>query len=83
MQIVYQAQDIAEAHIVAGMLRANGIEAHVAGHYLQGALGEVGTFNLAQVKVDGSDFMNARILIEEYEHNTCNPNNHNEEQHGP
>ncbi|WP_432695468.1 DUF2007 domain-containing protein [Marinobacterium sp. YM272] len=78
MQIVYQAQDIAEAHIVAGMLRASGITAHVAGHYLQGALGEVGTFNLAQVKVDESDFLDARILIDEYEHN-----NRNEEQNGP
>ena len=83
MQIVYQAQDIAEAHIVAGMLRANGIEAHVAGHYLQGALGEVGTFNLAQVKVDETDFMNARILIDEHEDNSCNHSNLNEEQYGP
>lgn len=78
MQIVYQAQDIAEAHILAGMLRANGIDAHVAGHYLQGAFGEVGTFNLAQVTVKACDFLAARILVEEYEHN-----NRNEEQYGP
>ncbi|MBV1787963.1 DUF2007 domain-containing protein [Marinobacterium sp. D7] len=77
MLIVYHAQDIAEAHIVAGMLRAQGIDAHVAGHYLQGALGEVGTFNLAQVQVSNEDFLEARILVEEYERN-----NRNEEQHG-
>ncbi|MBR9885092.1 MAG: DUF2007 domain-containing protein [Oceanospirillales bacterium] len=77
MLIVYHAQDIAEAHIVAGMLRANGIDAHVAGHYLQGAFGEVGTFNLAQVQVRNEDFLDARILVEEYERNS-----HNEEQHG-
>jgi hypothetical protein len=66
VELVYQAQDFTEAHIVAGMLRANGIEAHVAGHYLHGALGEVGTMNLAQVHVQKSDFIAARILIEEY-----------------
>jgi len=69
MEIAYRAQDITEAHIVAGMLRANGIEAHVAGHYLQGAMGEVGTLNLAQVQVTQADFLAARILIDEYETN--------------
>ena len=70
MQIAYHAQDLAEAHIVAGMLRAHGIDAHVAGHYLQGALGEVGTFNLAQVKVSDEDYLAARILIDAYEQNS-------------
>jgi len=76
MLIVYHAQDMAEAHIVAGMLRAHGIDAHVAGHYLHGALGEVGTFNLAQVQVGNEDFLEARILVEEYERNS-----HDEEHH--
>lgn len=69
MEIAYQAQDITEAHIVAGMLRANGIDAHVAGHYLQGAMGEVGTLNLAQVKVAATDYLAARVLVEEYQRN--------------
>lgn len=69
MEIAYQAADITEAHIVAGMLRANGIDAQVAGHYLHGALGELGTQNLAQVKVTREDFLAARILLEEYERN--------------
>jgi hypothetical protein len=79
MEIAYRAQDITEAHIVAGLLRANGIEAHVAGHYLHGAMGEVGTLNLAQVQVPTDDFLAARILIEEYERNPLE----NEEQYGP
>jgi hypothetical protein len=79
MEIAYRAQDITEAHIVAGLLRANGIKAHVAGHYLHGAMGEVGTLNLAQVQVPTDDFLAARILIEEYERNPLE----NEEQYGP
>lgn len=78
MEIAYQAQDITEAHIVAGMLRANGIQAQVAGHYLHGALGELGTQNLAQVKVGQEDFLAARILIEAYERNQLE----DEEPHG-
>ena len=46
MQIAYRARDITEAHIIAGLLRANHIEAHVGGHYLQGALGEIGAAGL-------------------------------------
>ncbi|WP_303285526.1 DUF2007 domain-containing protein [Marinobacter sp. SS8-8] len=34
MQIAYRARDITEAHIVAGLLEANGIEAFVGGHCL-------------------------------------------------
>lgn len=41
MQIAYRARDITEAHIVAGMLEANGIDAYVGGHYLQGAMGKL------------------------------------------
>lgn len=48
MQIAYRARDITEAHIIAGLLRANHIEAHVGGHYLQGALGEIGVARLYQ-----------------------------------
>jgi len=35
MKIIYKARDIIEAHIVSGMLNANGIETHVGGYYLQ------------------------------------------------
>tara|TARA_R110002124_G_scaffold85971_3_gene222644 strand:- start:33411 stop:33530 length:120 start_codon:yes stop_codon:yes gene_type:complete len=34
LQIAYRARDITEAHIVAGLLEANGIEAFVGGHCL-------------------------------------------------
>ena len=67
MQIVYKAQDISEAHIVAGMLQANGIEAHVGGYYLQGAIGDIGTLNLANVHVSDEDVRLARSMIREYE----------------
>ena len=69
MQIVYRAGDITEAHIIAGLLRANAIEAYVGGHYLQGAMGEIGTAGFTNVHVADADWILARHLIEDYEAN--------------
>ena len=38
LKTVFRANDIVEAHIVAGMLQAEGIKTFVGGHYLQGAV---------------------------------------------
>jgi len=67
MKIVFQASDILEAHIVAGMLQAENIEAHVGGHYLQGGIGDLAPTGLASVSVADDDSEAARRLIREYE----------------
>ncbi|MGB1477807.1 DUF2007 domain-containing protein [Marinobacter sp. MA] len=67
LQIAYRAKDITEAHIVAGLLEANGIEAYVGGHYLQGAMGEIGAAGFSNVHVGDEDLYRARQLVSEYE----------------
>ena len=67
MKLVYKASDINEANIVAGMLRANGIEAHVGGFYLQGGVGDLAATDFANVHVADEDIELARTLIAEYE----------------
>lgn len=67
MQIAYRARDITEAHIIAGLLKTSGIEAHVGGHYLQGAMGEIGAAGFTNVHVDDEDWVRSRALIEDYE----------------
>lgn len=69
MLIAYRARDLAEAHIVSGMFHAQGIEAHVGGHYLQGAMGEIGAAGFTNVHVEDEDYPRARELIAEYEAN--------------
>jgi len=64
---IYSAADIGEAHIVKGMLQANGIEAHVGGHYLQGGIGELAALDFATVYIHRDDLEQARQLIDEYE----------------
>lgn len=67
MQIAYRARDLAEAHIVAGLLQSRGIESHVGGHYLQGAMGEIGAAGFTNVHVEDEDYSRARVLVAEYE----------------
>lgn len=67
MQIAYRARDLAEAHIVAGLLQSRGIEAHVGGHYLQGAMGDIGAAGFTNVHVEDDDYLQARALVAEYE----------------
>ena len=65
MKIIYRAGNIVEAHIVAGMLRANGIEAHVGGHYLQGGVGDLSPMGFATVMTDEQDLEMALKLVRE------------------
>ena len=67
MRIVYNANDITDAHLVAGLLEANGIKCHVGGHYLQGGIGELATMGFANVQVADEDFGPALNLLLEHE----------------
>ena len=67
MKLVYSASDIIEANIVAGMLRAHGIDTHVGGYYLQGGVGELAAQDFAKVHVADEDEALAVSLIKEYE----------------
>ncbi|WP_410473992.1 DUF2007 domain-containing protein [Guyparkeria sp. TX1] len=68
MKTIYRAADILEAHIVAGMLNAEGIEAEVAGFYQQGAVGQLAPQDFARVMlIDERDEDRAERVIAEYE----------------
>jgi hypothetical protein len=72
MKIAYRARDIIEAHIVAGMLRAEGLDCHVGGHYLQGAIGDLAPLDFATVLVSDEDAAAASSCIADYEA-SCDP----------
>ncbi|KKO46079.1 hypothetical protein WG68_06880 [Arsukibacterium ikkense] len=67
MKIIFKANDIIEAHIVAGMLQSYGIEAHVGGHYLQGAVGDLAPLGIANILVSDADVVQAEQIIAEYQ----------------
>lgn len=53
--------------MIKGLLEQHGIEAHVAGHYLQGAMGELPAINLIQINVSAEDEALALKVIEDYD----------------
>lgn len=67
MQLIFRASNILEAHILAGLLDTHGIESHVAGHYLQGAVGDLPASDFAHVFVSNEDAEAAKKLISDYE----------------
>ena len=67
MKIIYRAGDITEAHIILGLLNANGIEAHVGGLYLQGGIGDLAVSDFVNVHVANADVALAKSIISEYE----------------
>lgn len=64
---VYSANSTTEAHLIKNLLEQHGVEAYVAGHYLQGGLGELPVFDIIQVQVAEADEAAALQVIKDYE----------------
>lgn len=70
MKLIFEASDINEAHIVAGMLENAGLQTEVNGFFLQGAVGELPASDFVKVYLlDEADFEQAQQLIAEYLNN--------------
>ncbi|EMR13818.1 hypothetical protein MPL1_02773 [Methylophaga lonarensis MPL] len=70
MKLIFEASDISEAHIVAGMLENAGLQTQVNGFFLQGAVGELPASDFVKVYLlDEADFEQAQQLIAEYLNN--------------
>ena len=67
MQTVYEAANAAEAHMIADLLRQEGVVAHVRGEHLQGALGELPAAGLVRLEVHPEDHARARDFIARWE----------------
>ena len=76
MKLIYRAGDIIEAHIIAGLLQAEGIEPHVSGHYLQGGIGELAPAGFSNIHVADQDIPLATSVIQEYESKQQKPPAH-------
>ncbi len=70
MQIVYTADNGAEAHIITHILKAEGIIAHIMGSHLQGAIGELPVSGFNKIMVPDEDAERARVIITEAQTNT-------------
>ena len=55
MQILHEASDMLQAHLLADLLQRAGVPAHVQGDYLQGAAGLLPVSGLVQVVTQEND----------------------------
>lgn len=66
---VYTASNSIQAHLVKILLQGEGIQSHVSGDYLQGAMGELPVLGMMEVMVEDTDLQRAKNIIQEWENN--------------
>lgn len=66
MKRVYEPQDLMEGELLKAMLASEGIQAHMVGAHLAGAVGELPACGLLGLQVEDRDAERARWLIAEY-----------------
>lgn len=66
MKRIYEPQDLMEGEMLKGMLANEGIQAHLIGGHLVGAVGELPAAGLLGMLVEDADADRARQLIGEY-----------------
>jgi len=73
MQVVYDAENLIDAHLVRGRLDAEGIPAFVRGEFLCGAMGELPVGGLLAVCVDDDRATEAVELIRQWREAAAEP----------
>ena len=63
MRVVYEAENVIDAHLVKGMLENDGIPAWIRGEHLTGALGELPVMGLLAVCVADAQWSDACAVI--------------------
>ena len=66
MQVVYDAENLIDAHLIKGVLAQVGIDAFVRGEHLSGAIGELPAVGLVAVMVADGDLAAAREVIADW-----------------
>lgn len=66
MRVVYEAENVIDAHLVKGLLENAEIPAFVRGEYLVGAVGELPVMGLVAVLVPESQVEAAETLLREF-----------------
>lgn len=64
MRVVYEAENVIDAHLVKGMLEAEEIPAYVRGEYLAGGIGELPVMGMVAVCVAEVDLAAAERILQ-------------------
>ena len=67
MRTVYEAASAVEAHMLADLLRQEGLAPHIHGEHLQGAIGELPAAGLVRLVIADEEHAKAREIIQRWE----------------
>ncbi len=67
MKTLYEASSAVEAHMLRDLLKQEGIETHIHGEALQGAIGEIPAAGLVRLVVEEEHYGPARGIIDRWE----------------
>src|SRR5690606_28387677 len=66
MRVIYQAENLIDAHLVKGLLEQAEVPAFVLGEHLSGGVGELPVMGLVAVAVADSDVEAAAAALEQW-----------------
>lgn len=67
MRTLYEAANLVEAHMLADLLKQEGLQTHVQGEYLQGGVGELQANALVRLMIDEADYPRARAVVDAWD----------------
>jgi len=67
MKVVFEAGSGIDAHMISNLLEQQGIVARVDGEYLQGGVGDLQAHSFIKVRVNESDYKQAKSIISDWE----------------
>ncbi|MDQ7058909.1 MAG: DUF2007 domain-containing protein [Ghiorsea sp.] len=67
MKLVYEANQLGEAHIIKHLLERAGLQTTILGEYLQGGVGEIAASGLLKVMVNEAAYDEAKSIIQAWD----------------
>ena len=67
MKLIYEANQLGEAHIIKHLLERAGLQTTILGEYLQGGIGEIAASGLLKVMVNETDYDEAKSIIQAWD----------------
>ncbi len=67
MKLVYEANQLGEAHIIKSLLERAGLFATIDGEYLQGGVGEIPASGFLRIMVNDADYNSAKSIIKTWD----------------
>jgi hypothetical protein len=67
MQLIYQAQNSVEAHLLLNLFKQAGLKSRIDGEYLQGGMGELQVSGIVRVMIVQEDYQEAKEIVRQWE----------------